>query len=244
MEVKLIGKVPGAEKIIAASSKSTQKKDPTHHLLNKVVNIEDIRKYDYDILYNFGHDAISEFSFYIFSISGVSRVLTHQLVRHRIASYLQMSSRHVSLENVDYVIPEKIKENKEALKIFNNTKQQINQAYKKIIQLNIPKEDARYLIGDGSQTNIVMGINARSLNNFFRLRLCKTAQWEIRELAEKMRDLVRKDAPILFLKAEKPCVATGMCSQKKPCEYFGNNEYNEERRTFLKNLKKYEKKKG
>lgn len=241
MEIKLIGKIPKEEKIIAAGSRGTRENAPASELIMEI-DSEKASSIDHLIVNQYGHDAITEFSFYIFSISGISRVLTHQLVRHRIASYLQMSSRHISLADHTYEIPKKIKDNKKAYDLFTKTIEQNNNAYKKLIEYGISYQDARYLIPSGIHTNIVLGINARSLNNFFKLRLCRHAQWEIRELAEKLREIVKREAPVLFLKAEKPCVIVGKCIQEKgSCKYISTSNYKKEKERYLKEKKKYDK---
>jgi len=208
MEVQLIAKIQNEEKIIAAGSRSTREKVSIERILNKL-SLNDAKFFDNFIVNKLGHDSITEFAFYIFSISGVSRVLTHQLVRHRIASYLQMSSREVDLDDIEFTIPKSIIDN-DAEKLFLETVNKNKEIYSKLInEYHIPREDARYLIPSGIQTNIVIGMNARTLINFLRLRLCRKAQWEIRELAEKLRAILKEEAPIIFLNAEKPCVADG-----------------------------------
>lgn len=244
VEVKLIGKVPNAEKIIAAGSRGTRIKTPAYMLLDKI-DKKEAESIDHHIVNLLGHDAITEFSFYIFSVTGISRVLTHQLVRHRIASYLQMSSRAVSMENSNYIIPETIKNQDKANKLFIETVRKNNEVYKKLVdKFKVPKEDARYLIPSGVQTNIIMGMNVRSLMNFFKLRLCRCAQWEIRDLAEKIRDIVKKESPVLFLKAEKPCVIDEKCNREKgSCKYVTESGYKVERARYLKEKKKFDLKK-
>lgn len=135
-----------------------------------------------------GHTSILEHAVFTFEVSEVSRVLTHQLVRHRIASYLQKSFRKVRPKSV--IIPRSAADAAEGdyLKSFRN-----------IYRKNVPLEDARYLAPMGSQTSIIVTMNARELREvFFPLRTKKPAQWEIRCLANMMLREVKKYAPVIF----------------------------------------------
>lgn len=231
MNVTLIGTIPDIEKIIAASALSTRNKSA--EMLLDELSLEKSRKKIGELM-SFGHEGVSEFAFFIFAVDGVSRILTHQLVRHRIASYLQMSSRHTDLSKMDFVIPPKIEKNPEALKILLNSYEQSKSDYSKLLVLDITKEDARFILPDSSMTHIVIGMNARSLNNFFGHRLCNKAQWEIRELAEKMRSLVLEIVPSLFWAAHRPCVIKGKCPEKKGCGFENSDEFKIERVRYLK----------
>lgn len=143
-----------------------------------------------------GHEAPLEFVDIIFDIQGISRSCSHQLVRHRMASYCQMSQRYVNQETNRYVIPHTLdysKNNDEKSIIFENAIQNCRQAYKELLALGVPKEDARYVLPEAMFTNITVKFNIRSLRNFLKLRLDKHAQWEIRELAQKIVDLLIKE---------------------------------------------------
>lgn len=231
MEVKLLGMVPEVEKIIAASAKSTRSESA-----DKIVDtltLEEARKYVGGIL-AMGHESISEYAFYIFSVTGVSRVLTHQLVRHRIASYLQMSGRYTDLTDADYIVPPEIRRNEKALKIYQKGLEDAKQRYTDLLEMNIKKEDARFVLPDSISTNIVVGMNARALNNFLGFRLCNTAQWEIRELAEKILKIVKEKNPSLFWAVHRPCVIRGVCPQKPGCNYDKTPAFKLEREKYLK----------
>ncbi|HPG30829.1 MAG TPA: FAD-dependent thymidylate synthase [bacterium] len=144
------------------------------------------------------HFSTIEHAYFTFKITGISRACSHQLVRHRIASYSQRSQRYVSEVNFDYIIPAAIADNEEANSIYKSAMESINEHYTKLMSINIKKEDARYLLPNACATELVMTVNARSLMNFFELRLDKHSQWEIRALASKMYASVNKLAPILF----------------------------------------------
>lgn len=128
----------------------------------------------------------------------MSRALTHQLVRHRIASYSQRSQRFVDEGEFDFVVPPTIKNRDEALRIFEDFMLHAEKIYKKLRTMKIPKQDARYVLPNATHTKIYITMNARSLRNFFSLRMEKEAQWEIRNLACKMFDLVYELAIPIF----------------------------------------------
>ena len=156
---------------------------------------------------------------FTFAIDGLSRVASHQLVRHRLASFSQQSQRYVKMSDSDpeaVVIPDTIKNNPEALKIFNEAVKVSQKSYADLINLGISKEDARFILPHGHSTRLVMTMNARELHHFFNLRLCRRAQWEIHELAKRMLILCREKAPVLFEKAGPDCIF-GKCNEAKSC---------------------------
>ena len=162
-----------------------------------------------------GHFSTLEHASYTFAIDGVSRALTHQLVRHRLASFNQQSQRCVTFKEVIEVIkPDTIAKNEKANALFDSAMQVAEQAYADLVELGIPAEDARFVLPNAAETKIVVTMNVRELLHFFELRCCKRAQWEIRELACKMLDLVRPSAPFVFKRAGAPCVS-GPCREGK-----------------------------
>lgn len=161
-----------------------------------------------------GHLSTFEHASFTFAIEGVSRALTHQLVRHRIASYSQQSQRYVSAEGFEFITPPSIAGNPKALAKFSELMETIARAYSDLAA-TVPREDARYVLPNACETKIVCTFNARSLHNFFSHRCCLRAQWEIRDLAEKMLEKVRAVAPCLFAKAGAPCQVSGQCPEGK-----------------------------
>lgn len=162
-----------------------------------------------------GHFSTLEHASYTFAVDGVSRALTHQLVRHRVASFNQQSQRYVKFTNgLSTVKPATIAQNEEASTIFNNAVEAAICAYEKLLEAGVPAEDARYLLPNAAETKIVITMNVRELLHFFELRCCNRAQWEIRELAHRMLELVRPTAPFVFLDAGAPCVH-GSCPEGK-----------------------------
>ena len=162
-----------------------------------------------------GHFSTLEHASYTFAIDGVSRALTHQLVRHRLASFNQQSQRYVKFKDgVSVVTPHTVEENPEAQAIFDEAVAAAEEAYQKLLSLDIPAEDARYLLPNACESKIVVTMNVRELLHFFSLRCCNRAQWEIRELAHQMLELARPTAPFIFADAGAPCVR-GACPEGK-----------------------------
>lgn len=159
-----------------------------------------------------GHTSTIEHASFTFAVEGVSRALTHQLVRHRVASYSQQSQRYVEEKNeLEYIIPPKVKKNKQAGKLYEQQVKEAHKVYGELISLGIDKEDARYLLPNAAETKIIITMNARELLHFFEKRLCTRAQWEIRILAQKMLAEVKQIAPIIFSKAGPTCETEKIC---------------------------------
>jgi len=165
-----------------------------------------------------GHHSIIEHASFTFAIQEVSRTLTHQLVRHRLASYSQQSQRYVDIEDLDPVVPDSIEENEEARKRFDGLMEEVKDTYMELKEKDeVPLEDARFVLPNATKTNIIVTMNARELWHFFSLRCCKRAQWEIRDMANRMLELVKDKAPIIFEEAGAPCVR-GPCPESE--EFF------------------------
>jgi len=212
MHVKLIGYTSDPEKLPAMAATLT-------HSKTKPEDLEGLPKKKQamilDQVLKLGHTSVIEHASFTFAISDVSRSLTHQLVRHRIASYSQQSQRYVNLHEPNYVIPPLISKNNKTKKAYEKTMEVIWEHYNKLLQLNIPAEDARYVLPNATCTNIMVTMNARSLLNFFELRCCLHAQWEIRLLANKMLQEVKKVAPKIFQNTGPTCKSKGFCPEKK-----------------------------
>lgn len=156
-----------------------------------------------------GHEAVLEHWSATFAVSGVSRALTHQLVRHRLCSFSQSSQRYVDMDGFDYVVPESILNHPDSLEQFKWGIKAIQKVYKTLLAYGIDMEDARYILPNACTTNIIVTMNARELRHFFALRCCTRAQKEIRELADKMLELVKEVAPTIFENAGASCVQNG-----------------------------------
>ncbi|ACL18467.1 FAD-dependent thymidylate synthase [Desulfitobacterium hafniense] len=210
MNVELIQYTPDPEKVIAAAARLCYSPDPVPELMEKldeekVANL--VQK-----LRAMGHLSTFEHISFQFSIDGVSRALSHQLVRHRIASYSQRSQRYVKEEGFDFVTPPTIRRNPQTQERFENIMATLQEEYQALLAM-VPAEDARYILPNACTTSLMATFNARSLLNFFEHRTCMRAQWEIRILAEKMLELVREVAPNVFGQAGPTCVTQGVCHE-------------------------------
>ena len=145
-----------------------------------------------------GHESIIEHASASFEISGISRACSHQLVRHRIASYSQESQRYVDMSQPEWVIPPDIAANPEALAIWDASLRQTQQAYQQLRARGIRKEDARFLLPNAAATRLVMTANYRELLHLFRIRISPHAQWEICQVAIRMLEAVHAQAPNVF----------------------------------------------
>ena len=136
----------------------------------------------------------------VFLIEGISRACSHQIVRHRLASFSQESQRYVSLDKGEWqaVTPPALQANPETERILAETWQYLQESYGRLRALGIRKEDARFLLPNAAETKLVMSMNYRALRHFFWLRLDRAAQWEVREVAEAMLRLVYPLAPDVF----------------------------------------------
>ncbi len=228
LKVKLIAHTPNPEKIIASAAKlcySAIGIDKVQENLDEEKALKFL-----NMLMSYGHESPIEHVSFTFAVEGVSRSLTHQLVRHRIASYSQQSQRYVKLSQFEYIIPHEIEKDKEAKKIFIEAMESSQETYNKLVDIlkenNIKNgldavaaekksiEDARYVFPNACETKIMVTMNARSLVNFFKHRCCNRAQWEIRELANEMLKQARKVAPVLFKYSGPSCVR-GICPEGK-----------------------------
>lgn len=163
-----------------------------------------------------GHESVLEHVVFTFKINGVSRALLAQLTRHRIASFSVESQRYCDMSDMPVVTPETIADNAVVRREWLSLLERIECFYRFAVDQGIPKEDARYATPQGAVTNLIMTMNARELLHFFSLRCCNKAQWEIRDLADKLLDICRDLSPRIFLDAGPGCVR-GMCPEAKPC---------------------------
>jgi len=209
MQVKLINHTPRPDETVAAAARICYSPLGAEELLagfqpgeaEKFINK----------LVELGHLSPVEHVSFTFAIEGVSRVLSHQLVRHRAGvSYSQRSQRYVREDRFAYIIPPSIAKNPAAKANFQDKMALLQQTYDELVQL-VPAEDARYVLPNAAETKLVVTYNARSLMHFLQLRCCQRAQWEIRQLAEAMLTEVRQVAPALFAKAGPTCVSQGVC---------------------------------
>jgi thymidylate synthase (FAD) len=145
-----------------------------------------------------GHESIIEHASVTFEISGISRACSHQLVRHRLASYSQESQRYVDMLEPEFVVPPSVAESPEALAAWDEFMGHVVDTYHRLRELRVRKEDARFVLPNAAATRIIMTMNFRSLRHFFSVRCDKAAQWEIRALALEMLRQVYALAPSVF----------------------------------------------
>ncbi|MHA1202362.1 MAG: FAD-dependent thymidylate synthase [Candidatus Heimdallarchaeaceae archaeon] len=137
---------------------------------------------------------------------------SHQLVRKRIASFSQQSQRYVDAENFEYVIPEEINKSTYGEK-YKEIVNQTHELYQEMVNDGIPKEDARYILPNATSTQLIVSMNGHSLIDLLVRRICQRSQWEIRELAERMLEEVKKVAPAIFKNLGAFCDFYGYCPE-------------------------------
>ena len=212
MHVELIYHTPDPERAVATAARLCYAPVGASELM-ETLSEEKIHKVLKTILVG-GHFSTLEHASYTFAIEGVSRALTHQLVRHRLASFNQQSQRYVTFKNEpEFILPRSVVD-AGFEEEFNKAATAAFEAYSKLVELGVPAEDARYLLPNACETKIVVTMNMRELRHFFSLRCCNRAQWEIRDLACKMLELVKPTAPYIFKTAGPGCTR-GNCPEGK-----------------------------
>lgn len=216
MQVLLLAHTPNPDELVAAAARICYRDTTAAELLQG--ESENLSRKLIADLFASGHTSTFEHVSFTFGIDGLSRTASHQLVRHRLASFSQQSQRYVKMtpDPDAVIVPPSVKANPEALRVFRETVRISQEAYAKLIESGIPKEDARFILPHGHSTRLVLTMNARELHHFFGLRLCRRAQWEIQELARKMLALCREKAPVLFEKAGPKCIF-GHCGESRTC---------------------------
>ncbi|HDQ93321.1 MAG TPA: FAD-dependent thymidylate synthase [Synergistetes bacterium] len=215
ISVLLVANTPEPDMTVAAAARLCYSDASAGDLLETMKG-EDISRF-IGHLRGSGHFSPFEHAVFTFAVEGVSRVCTHQLVRHRVASYSQQSQRYVEMKEPEVVTPPSIVSNPAVLDIFESSVRQSHAAYTAMVEAGVPREDARFILPHGWGTRIVITMNARELHHFFSMRLCRRAQWEIRDLAREMLRLAREKAPNIFAVAGPDCVTRGKCFESRPC---------------------------
>jgi thymidylate synthase (FAD) len=213
VDVRLLSHTPDPERAVAVAARLCYAPVGAAELMEHMSD-EAVRKVLYTIMSS-GHFSALEHASYTFAIDGVSRALTHQLVRHRLASYNQQSQRYVAYaDDPAFVVPPEVDAHPEARQAFLEACGAAFISYRALIAAGIPAEDARYLLPNAMETKIVVTMNVRELLHFLELRCCKRAQWEIRELALRMLELAEPTAPYVFMDAGASC-RRGPCREGK-----------------------------
>lgn len=237
LNVKLLSHTPDAEKLIATAAKLCYSSSDIESLRDGLTE-EKIESF-LDMLVSIGHESVMEHVSFTFGVEGISRACSHQLVRHRIASYSQKSQRYVNENGFEFITPPAIEEIPEAKAEYDRVIAELTESYEKLANILTEKhtaefiaqgmdektarskaskmanEDARFLLPNACETKIVVTMNVRSLFNFFRHRCCNRAQWEIRAVANEMLRQCMEVAPHIFSHAGPSCVAEGKCPEGK-----------------------------
>ena len=213
VDVRLLFHTPEPERAVAVAARLCYAPIGAAELMEEMSE-EAVRRVLKTIMTS-GHYSALEHVSYTFAVDGVSRAMTHQLVRHRLASYNQQSQRYVSYaDEPSFIVPREIAEDPDALAAYNAVNAAAFAAYRKMLDDGVAAEDARYLLPNAMETKIVVSMNIRELLHFFELRCCKRAQWEIRGVALKMLELAEPTAPYIFMDAGASC-RRGPCREGK-----------------------------
>ncbi|MGQ9508995.1 MAG: FAD-dependent thymidylate synthase [Thermodesulfobacteriota bacterium] len=219
LKVILLHHTPHPEEVVAMAAKLCYSPSNIEELKERIESQEQVSFIEK--LMRMGHLSPIEHASFTFAIEGISRACSHQLVRHRLASYSQQSQRYLSEERgFKYIIPPNIKADPELESYFKEFMAQAQKAYNKIVQRlrergvhgELANQDARFVLPNAVETKILVTMNARELLHFFRMRCCYRSQWEIRETAEEMLRMCKKVAPTIFKKGGPSCLI-GPCPE-------------------------------
>ena len=190
MRIELLYITPNAEKVIEKAGRTSYQsfEKQTENSYKKFIKM----------LIRNKHESVLEHASASFKISGISRALTHQLVRHRLCSFTQQSQRYVNENEFNYIEPDNIKSNPTAHKIYTELMEHVRDQYSQLRDLGIRKEDARFILPNSIESEIIMTANLRELRHVIRLRGEKAAQWEIRRLAIEILKILKREVPDVF----------------------------------------------
>lgn len=218
MQVTLVNYTPNPELTIAIAARSSASPLSATKLWNELApqQVESLLRQ----LLESGHLSPFEHASFTFVIEGISRVTSHQLVRHRLASYTQQSQRYVNVKEHKYVTPPKVSARPEFLVSYQQAIEAAQKLYCDMVEAGIPYEDARYILPQAVETQLVMTMNARELLHACSLRLCLRAQWEIVELFERIKSAVEKVAAFIGAELKPKCYHLGYCDERESCGIF------------------------
>jgi thymidylate synthase (FAD) len=230
MRVKILSHTPNPEEVIASAARLCYSSANVDDLMKKTEDKESTKEY-IDMLMSLGHESPIEHVSFVFAIEGISRACSHQLVRHRIASYSQKSQRYVNEAQFEYITPPVIEDDLTLKDLYTNTMEIVHERYNLLRTELIAKymkdgmdkksaekkanEDARFVLPNACETKIIVTMNIRSLFNFFKHRCCNRAQWEIRMMANEMLRQCMEIAPNIFKYAGPECITKGKCPEGK-----------------------------
>lgn len=212
MIVQLLTHTPKPHEIVAAAAKLCYSDSTIDEIMADTTSSKTalIKK-----VLSLSHFSVLEHISFSFGIEGISRACSHQLVRHRLASFSQQSQRYVAMQgNIAIGRPSCLTEHPELSERYDHTVDTIEKLYQDMLLAGIPAENARSILPNATETKLVVTMNARELRHFFSLRCCNRAQTEIREMAKKMLLLCRDAAPLLFADSGPSCLR-GACPEGK-----------------------------
>jgi len=222
LQVALIRYTPQPEETVAAAARLCYSRVGAMEILGKMEAAQVDRLLEH--LLSSGHHSPLEHISFTFAIEGISRAASHQLVRHRLASYSQQSQRYVSNLRLDCVTPPRIQRKPELALAFQEAVESVHRLYGRMLEAGIPAEDARYVLPNAACTNLVMTMNARELIHVCSVRLCLRAQWEIRELFTHVKSEVETVAPRIGAELMIKCDRLGYCDEKESCGLYPTRE--------------------
>ncbi|PLX46562.1 MAG: thymidylate synthase (FAD) [Deltaproteobacteria bacterium] len=208
--VKVLAHTPDPERAVAVAARLCYSPRSVETLSDSLTGAEIASLIDKIV--EMGHYSPLEHAVFTFGIDNISRACSHQLVRHRVASYSQQSQRYVKLDKVSAIVPPSIEADHEAKSLFEEKLRELWAFYSELVERGVAPEDARYILPNACETKIIVTMNARELHHFFALRLCHRAQWEIRDMALEVYKAIAPIAPGLFKGAGPGCVK-GACPE-------------------------------
>jgi thymidylate synthase (FAD) len=211
IQVKLVNYTPNPELTVAAAARACIR-NLDYETASAELSHEDVRRILKGIIEKNHHSPLEHANF-TFAISGVSRVLTHQLVRHRIASYSQLSQQRTDSSRLQFIIPPEIQQQPKLSEEYQSIMERCRELYMRLVQSGIPRGSARYVLPSAFSTRIVATMNARSLLNLLAQRECEVEDWEFRQVALLMHSELTKVAPGIFRLAGPPCETQGYCPE-------------------------------
>lgn len=217
--VELLAYTPSPERLVAAAARRSYDKRSTMQIWAEMTDEEVTQLLDRVIRH--GHTSVLEHINFTFAIEGISRALSHQLVRHRIASYSQRSQQRANERGFTFIVPPEIRKNAELTKEFQEKLKALAEFYTRAIESGIPKGQARYILPNACTTQIIMTMNARSLFNLISQRTCGVEEWEFRTVATRIHDILLTVAPGIFKYAGPMCVTDLVCLEGESGERCG-----------------------
>ena len=213
IRVKLVNYTPNPEEVVVAAAKTCIRNIDYEEVCSDLRG-EDIQRILRTIILK-NHHSVLEHANFTFAISGVSRVLTHQLVRHRIASHSQLSQQRTDSSNLKFTIPPEIERNPELMEEYKTMMVLCREFYKRLVKCGVSRGSARYALPSGFNSRIITTMNARSLFNLLAQRECGVEEWEFQQVAQLMHTELIKVAPNIFCFAGPPCETHGFCPEGK-----------------------------